>query len=139
LIESQGLPGALACGAEVAIRAASVQGEVNALHFEGIVQAQVGCGWDRHIEDFTAAVTIKVTVFLHVRAEAGGPAIQCELSNQAAANQGFETVVNRSERDSGHLATRPEEYLLGSGVVAVLDQDSINPLALGRRTQAARG
>src|SRR5690606_27970565 len=88
------------------------------------------------VEDRAADVAMKMSVFAHVAAEAGGLAVAVDLTDQAALDQLFQAVVDRRQRDRWHLAPHAAVDLVGRRMVAFVHENVVHQSALPRHPQA---
>ena len=87
----------------------------------------------------TAFIAIKVVMFPHIGAITPGHPVQVDLPNQPALHEGIEAIVNRGHRDVGQSFLGAHEHLFGGRMIAFLEQDVVNVLALRRGPKASRG
>jgi hypothetical protein len=79
----------------------------------------------------------EVRVRGQVGAIAGGLALVVDLTDQAAADEGFEAVIDRGEGDAGHNLAGAVEDLVDRGVVALGQEDREDGFTLGGDLLAA--
>jgi hypothetical protein len=84
-------------------------------------------------------IAVKMAVFVHVGTVAGGGAVQVDLPDQTALNQGVQTVVNRCHGDIRQTLPGAPINLVGGGVVSLLKQDLVNMTPLRREPKAIVG
>lgn len=96
-------------------------------------------GGDVNIEDATGTLVVKVGVLAQVGAVAGRLAVDIDLADEAAGDEGFETVIDGREGNGGHRGASAGVNLVGGGVVALIEQDGKDVLALARGTLAGFG
>lgn len=87
---------------------------------------------DRQINVDHAAtrLTMKVGVIADIRAKAAGRPVQVDLSHQPALGKGLQTVVDRSQGNTGHAIFDPHEDLHGGGVIALVEKSLVDLPAL---------
>jgi hypothetical protein len=76
-------------------------------------------------------------VFFHVGAEACRPTIQMDEANKTGFDEGVQAIIDRRHRNIGHRLFGANEDFLRSWMIAVLQEDFIDVLAMGRETEAA--
>jgi hypothetical protein len=89
------------------------------------------------IKNVVAGVTIKMAVFLHVRAKARRAALQTHLPHHSAFNQRVQAIINGGHRNIRQLALGPDKHFLGGGMIPFLQQDIVHPLPLRRKAKPA--
>lgn len=89
-----------------------------------------------NIENVAALIAVKMAMFAHVRAIPHCRAIQIDLIDQVALDEEIEAIINSRHRDLRHGLFRPHENLLGSRVIALVEQHAIDLLALRRKAKA---
>jgi hypothetical protein len=114
-----------------------VDGDVKMFRHETLGQLH-GLRGQVHIENGPAGITMKMAVFVHVRAIARRPTIQSDLPGEAAFHERVEAVIDRGVGDFRHLLFGADENLLGGRMIALVQQHVIDLLALRRQTQAGR-
>ena len=67
---------------------------------------------------------------------AGGLALKIHGADEAAFGECFKTVIDGGERNGGHLAARAGVDFLSGGMIALVQQDRKNLLALFGGAQA---
>jgi len=87
----------------------------------------------------TGGFVVEMGVRAEIRAVAGRPTLEVDRADEVALDEGFETIVDGGEGDAGQLGLYPGEDFVGGGVVALLQEDVVNELALGSGAQAAVG
>ena len=84
-----------------------------------------------------AAVTIKMTVLLHIRTKPRRPAIHRHLPRQAGTHQCVQAVVNRGHGNLRHLTFGANKNFFSSRMIALGDQNVIHLLTLRCEPEAA--
>jgi len=92
-----------------------------------------------YVKDLIATVTIKMTMFAHIRAKPRRTALQGNLPHQAALHQGGQAIIYRGYRNIRPCPFRPDENFLGRRVVTFVQQNIIDLLPLGREPEPAIG
>lgn len=77
-------------------------------------------------------------MLVHVGAEAGGATIERDLAYQARLHERVEAVIDRGMGNLRHLFFGTDKDFVSSGMIALLHEDVIDLLALGRKTKAVR-
>lgn len=120
-----------------------MEGDFDVLGFETSGEEALEVGEegrrDVNIEDATGTLVVKVGVFAEVGAVAGGLAVNIDLADEAAGDEGFETVIYCCEGNGGHRGAGAGVNLVGGGVVALVEQDGEDMLALARGALAGLG
>ena len=88
-------------------------------------------GRELDVMDSAGGLVAEVGVRGQVGAVAGGLALVVDLTNQAAADEGLEAVVDRGEGEAWHDLPGPVEDFVDRGVVAFGQEDGEDGLALG--------
>ena len=91
------------------------------------------------IEGPATRIAIKVMVLTHVGAIARRPTLDVHLPHEPALHKGLQAVVHRRQRDLGHLPLGTDEYFLGAGMIALLQQHIVNVPPLHGKPQARPG
>jgi len=106
---------------------------------EDLLEAGDEVGGDFDIVNAAGAAVVEMGVFLEVGAVAGGFALEVDLADEAAGDEGFEAVVNSGEGDGGHGVAGAGVNLVGGGVVAFVEEDGEDVLALAGGAEAGAG
>jgi hypothetical protein len=124
-------------------RGDTLEGKVDVLDLvavgEDLLEFGDEIGGDFDIVHAAGAAVMKMGVFLEVGAVAGGLTLEVDLADKAAGNEGFEAVVDSSEGDGGHALAGTGEDFVGGGVVALVEEDGKNVLALPGGAKAGAG
>jgi hypothetical protein len=117
-----------------------LEGEVDVLDFVAGGEDFLELG-DEFLGDFdvvnaASAAVVEMGVFLEVGAVAGGLALEVDLANEAAGDEGFETIVNSGEGDGGHGLAGAGINLVSGRVVAFVEKDGEDVFALAGGAQA---
>jgi hypothetical protein len=78
-------------------------------------------------------------MFLHIRAIPHREAVDINLLDEPALHERVEAIINGCHRNVGHPFLCPHENLLSSGMIAFLEHDTIDVLALGSGAKATAG
>ena len=78
-------------------------------------------------------------MLLHVWAIAHCETVDIDLLDEAALHERVEAIVNRGHGNVRHALLGAHEDLLGGGMVAFLEHDAVNVLALGGGTKPPAG
>jgi hypothetical protein len=77
-----------------------------------------------------------MAMLLHVGAKPRGAALNLDLAQETAFYEGVQAIINRRMGNIGHLPLGADKDLLGGGMIALLQQNVIDLLALRRQSQA---
>jgi len=118
----------------------ALEGEVDVFDFvavgEDLLEFGDEVGGDFDVVDAAGAAIVEVGVFLEIGAVAGGFALEVDLADEAAGDEGFEAVVDGGEGNGGHGVAGAGVDLVGGGVVAFVEEDGEDVLALAGGAQA---
>ena len=78
-----------------------------------------------------------MVMLLHIGAVAGGGAVEIHVTDEVALHEGIEAIINRGHGDIGHGFLGADKNVFDRGMIALLEQDIIDVLALRRETEAA--
>ena len=78
-------------------------------------------------------------MLLHVRAIPHGEPVDIDLLDEPALHERVEAIINRGHGNIRHPLLRPHKDLLGGGMIAFLEHDAVNVLALGGRAKPTAG
>ena len=70
-------------------------------------------------------------MLLHVRAIPHCEPVDIDLLDEPALHERVEAIINRGYGNVRHPLLGPHEDLLGGGMIAFLEHDAVNVLALG--------
>src|SRR6185369_10158673 len=118
--------------------ATPVNGNIVTFGGEPLGEGESG-GGPIDIENGLAGIAIKVAMLLHIRAKAGRAAFEGDLPHQAASHQRVEAIVNGRHGNIGHGGLGADKDLLGGGMIALVQQDVVDLLALGGEPEAPGG
>ena len=90
------------------------------------------------IKNRVAAVAIKVAMLPHVWAKPGSPTLQGDLAHHSAFHKSSQAIIDCGHRNLRHFLLGANKDFLGGRVIAFLEQDVINLLALGSKSKSAR-
>lgn len=79
-----------------------------------------------------------MAVLAHVRAEPRRAAVQLHLPDQPALHQRVQAIIDGGVGNVRHVFLGAEKHFLGSRMIALLEQNVIDLLALRREPEAAR-
>ena len=113
--------------------------DIESLGFKAAGELQARLSWQIDIENLFAMVAIKVAVLAHVWAKSGRATLQGNLPDDTAFDQGVEAIVNRRHGNVGHGGLGADKDLLGGGMIALVQQDVVDLLALGGESEAPGG
>ena len=102
-------------------------------------QGQAGGGGQLDIENILTSIAIKVAMFPHIGAKAGGSALEHYLAYHAALDQGIEAIIDRRHGDVRHSGFGADKDFFCGRVIALIQQDVIHLLALRSEPEAAGG
>ena len=94
-------------------------------------------GGEIDIKNTAAAVTIKMTVLLHIGAVPGGGTLQVYLADEVAFDQRIQAIVDRGHGNIRHPLFGAEKYVLDRGMIPLLEQNVVHVLPLRREPKAA--
>ena len=86
--------------------------------------------------DDASGFVVKMGVLDEVRAVSGGFAGDVYLLNGTVLDEGFEAVIDSSERHAAFLALHALENFAGGGMIPVFHQSTINLFALFGHAQS---
>lgn len=98
-----------------------------------------GIGGEVDVKNTAAFIAVKMAVLLHVGAVAGGGAVEVDVADEAALDQGVEAIVNCGHGDVRHALFGAQEDVLHPGMIALLEEHVVHVLPLRRETEAAIG
>jgi len=78
-----------------------------------------------------------MTVFRHVRTKPGRAPLERHLPRQAGFDQGVQAIIDGGHRDLRHVALGPDKDFFRRRVIPFPQQESIDVLALRRKTKTA--
>jgi hypothetical protein len=117
-----------------------VKGEFDVFGFvtggEDLLEAGHEVAGQVNVEYAASDFVVEMGVFAEIWAVARGFALDVDLAHQAGADEGFEAVINRGQGDGGHVGAGAGVNFVRGGVVAFVEQDGEDVLALARRTLA---
>src|SRR5689334_9532861 len=108
-----------------AIAAKAADGDIIMLYLEAVghnYSASRGVGGEVNVKNPAAFIAIEMAMLLHVGAVAGGGAVEIDVADEAALDQGVEAIVDRGHRDFRHALFGPQEDVLDLWMVALLQQ-----------------
>ena len=90
-----------------------------------------------NVKNSLTRVTIKMTMFCHIRAKMRRASVESDLPNQTAFHQGIQTVVNGRHRNIRHTRFGADKHPLGCWMIPFIQQNRINMFALGSEAKTA--
>ena len=90
------------------------------------------------IDDFAAFTAVKVRVLGQIWAVAGRLALEIDLADEFCFCQCLEAIVDRREGNCWHILFCADVNLFRGGMIAFLQEERINVLALLCRTLATK-
>jgi hypothetical protein len=112
-----------------------MDGDVKMSSLESLGQLH-GLRGEVHVKHRLARITMKMAVFVHVRAITRRAAIQRDLPGETTFHERVEAIIDRGVGDFRHLPLGADENLLGGRMIALMQQHVIDLLALRRQAQA---
>jgi len=91
-----------------------------------------------NVKDGIASVAKEMAMIMHVWAKTSCAAVQLHLADEAAFDERIETIIDGCVGDFGHLFFCADKNLIGRRMIALVQQDIINALALRREPEAER-
>jgi hypothetical protein len=82
-------------------------------------------------------LVVKMGVGLEIRAIAGRAALEIDRPDEVALDEGLEAVIDGGERDGGEIGLDAGEDFVGGGVIAFLEENTVDDLALGGGPETA--
>ena len=118
-----------------------MNGNFEAIHGKSFGQWNAGLRfhWQIHIINPATRVAIKMAVLVHVGTKSRRAPVELHLADQAAFDKCIQAIIDRGMGNLRHRAFGADKNFLRSRMIALLEQDIIDLLALRRGPQAACG
>ena len=110
-----------------------MNGEIISGDLKALGQLQLGAaiiGAKIDIENTSALIAMKMAMLVHIGAITHGRAVEVDLFHQVALDQEIQTIIDRGHGNIRHALFRPHKHLLGSGMVSLLQEHTIDMLSL---------